>query len=63
MPQAIQVETQPKQQGSALLHGQQAAGRTSRELLLHRGENAFDQSTAVRANAKSPTSAIALAAS
>ena len=45
MPQTIKVETQSEQQGLALLHGQQPAGRAGREFALHRREDALDQST------------------
>ena len=44
MLQAIEIEAQPKQQGLALLHGQQATGRAGREFALHRREDALDQS-------------------
>ena len=44
MPQAIQVEAEPEQQGLALLHRQQAAGRASREFALHRREDTLDAS-------------------
>src|SRR5579863_3390452 len=46
MPQAIEVETQSEQRGLALLCVQRAAGGASRELALHRTEQALDQSTA-----------------
>ncbi len=46
MPQAVQVEAQPKQQGLARLHPERVTGRTGREFALHRGEDAFDQSAA-----------------
>ena len=45
MPQAIEVETQSKQQGLAHLRGQRAARRTSRELAFDRRKQALDQST------------------
>ena len=55
MPQAIQVETQSEQQGLALLHGQQPAGRAGREFAFHRREDALDQSTApIKAARKCP---------
>ena len=44
MFQAIQIETQSEQQGSALLCAQRTAWRMSRELALHRREQRFDQS-------------------
>ena len=43
MPQAVQVETQPEQQGLAHLHPERAVGRAGRELSLHRREHRFDQ--------------------
>src|ERR1700680_2200787 len=46
MPQAIQIETQPKQQGLPHLHAQAASWRTSRKLALYRREDALDQSAA-----------------
>ncbi len=46
MPQAAEIEVQPKQQDLALLHGQQSAERTARAFVLHRPEDVFDQSTA-----------------
>ncbi|HXN25188.1 MAG TPA: hypothetical protein VOA41_20835 [Candidatus Dormibacteraeota bacterium] len=46
MPQAIQIETQSEQQGLTYLHAQGATWRASRELALHRGKHALDQSAA-----------------
>ena len=46
MFQAIQIETQPEQQGLAPLHVQRATGRSSRELALHRRKDALDQGAA-----------------
>src|SRR5271169_3868646 len=46
MFQAIQIETQAEQQGLTLLRAQRAAGRASRELALHRTEQALDQGSA-----------------
>jgi hypothetical protein len=46
MLQAIQIETQSEQQGLAFLRGQRTAWRTSRELALHRTEQALDQRSA-----------------
>src|SRR4029077_9647968 len=46
MPQTIQIETQPEQQGLAHLRAQRAAGRASRELALHRTEQTLDQRSA-----------------
>ena len=43
MPQAIQIETQAKPQGLALLHRQRTTGRSCREFALHRREQALDQ--------------------
>lgn len=45
MPQAIQVETQAKQQGLPNLHGQTAPRGPSRELAFDRREDTLDQST------------------
>jgi hypothetical protein len=44
MPQAVQIETQSKQQGLAGLHSQRATWCTRRELALDRREQALDQS-------------------
>ncbi len=43
MLQAVQIETQAKQQGLAHLHRQAAAWSASRELALDRGEDTLDQ--------------------
>src|SRR3974390_3565026 len=44
MPQAVQVETQAKQQGLPPWHGQAVPGSASRELAFDRREHALDQS-------------------
>ena len=46
MFQPIQIETQSEQQGLTFLRAQRATGRTSRELALHRTEQALDQGSA-----------------
>lgn len=54
MPQAVQIETQAKQQGLPHLHRQAAAWSASRELALGRREDPFDQSPAVESLRKCP---------
>jgi len=46
MPQAIQDESEPKQQGLTHLHPKGATGGASREFALHRREDALHQSGA-----------------
>lgn len=46
MLQAVQIETQAEQQGLAHLGAQRTTGCASRELALHRTEQAFDQGSA-----------------
>ena len=46
MPQAVEVETQPEQQGLAHLHPERATGGASRELAL-RGQITGGSGTAV----------------
>jgi hypothetical protein len=43
MPQGVEFETQPEQQGLSHLDLERATGRASRELALHRIEHRFDQ--------------------
>ncbi len=46
MLQAVQIETQAKQQGLARLHSRRATGGSGRELAIDRIEHRFDQSPA-----------------
>ena len=56
MPQAIQIETQAKQQGLANLHRQAAAWGSRRELAFNRGEYALDQrATPIQSGRKCPS--------
>jgi hypothetical protein len=46
MPQAVQVETQPEQQGLAHLLPERPTWRAGRELALHRREQRFNEGAA-----------------
>jgi hypothetical protein len=55
MPLTMQIETQAEQQGLTLMGLQRTSRRASRELALHRTEQALDQSTtAIEASRKRP---------